>query len=36
MDIIGTGRIKFDALPISAVGLTPGELWNNLGVVNIV
>ena len=36
MAIIGTGRIKFDALPISAVGLAPGELWNNLGVVNIV
>lgn len=36
MAIIGTGKVKFDALPTSSLGLTPGELWNNAGVVNIV
>lgn len=30
------GRVSMRSLPISAVGLAVGDLWNNLGVVNIV
>jgi hypothetical protein len=31
----GDGHVLMNALPTSAVGLTTGELWNNLGIVNI-
>lgn len=30
------GRINMAALPVSAAGLSAGDLWNNVGVVNIV
>jgi len=30
------GRVRMNQLPTSLVGLVAGDLWNNLGVVNIV
>jgi hypothetical protein len=34
--ISSIGGINFSSLPISPVGLVAGDLWNNLGVLNII
>ena len=34
--IKSNGRINMSSLPTSATGLSAGDLWNNLGVINIV
>ena len=31
-----SGRIRFENLPTSPVGLSSGDLWNNLGILSIV
>jgi len=36
MTIKSNGRINMSSLPTSSVGLAAGDLWNNLGVINIV
>lgn len=36
MAIRNNGQVNISSLPISAVGLVAGDLWNNLGIVSIV
>lgn len=36
MSIKNNGQVNISSLPLSSVGLVSGDLWNNLGVVNIV
>jgi hypothetical protein len=31
-----SGRIRFEGLPTSPVGLSSGDVWNNLGILSIV
>jgi hypothetical protein len=33
---VSATKVKFSSLPTSPAGLSAGELWNNLGIVNIV
>ena len=36
MTIKSNGRINMSSLPTSSAGLSAGDLWNNLGIINIV
>jgi hypothetical protein len=36
MTIKSNGRINMSALPTSPTGLSSGDIWNNLGILNIV
>jgi hypothetical protein len=36
MTIKSNGRINMSSLPTSSAGLSTGDLWNNLGIINIV
>jgi hypothetical protein len=36
MTIKSNGRINMSSLPTSPTGLSSGDLWNNLGMINIV
>lgn len=36
LQVKDNGRVNMSQLPVSSVGLSSGDLWNNAGVVNII
>lgn len=36
LGLLGNGKVNMPSLPTSSVGLSSGDLWNNLGIVNII